>query len=112
MVADQYAPFFADKAGSWALAEAAGETKLVLQQVVPERPGANRWAAHNLDFPLTVVGGVGWGSYTVSVRAQIVQPGRRPSAEASVYLCGWASSPQQQFPLPQDFLFSAFASVL
>ena len=107
LVADQYAPFFADKAGSWALAEAVGETELVLQQVVPERPGANRWAAHNLDFPLTVVGGVGWGSYTVSVRAQIVQPGRRPSAEASVYLCGWASSPQQQFPLPQDFLFSA-----
>jgi hypothetical protein len=68
--AQRYAPFFADKAGSWALlppppatlplttvaTDTGADTALVLRQVVSERPGANRWAAMNLAFPLTVVG--------------------------------------------------------
>lgn len=110
-----YAPFFADKAGSWELTRLRGEgERLVLQQRVTARPGANRWAAHNLDFPLTVAGGVHWQNYVVSVRAKLVcnesltanDPGSTKATPATVYVCGWASSPQQQFALPQLFLFN------
>lgn len=124
--AQQYAPFFSDKAGSWALAKRAANgdeaddqgldnqqqqqiERLVLRQVMNTRPGGNRWAAHNLDFPLTVVGGVDWTPpLLLKVRLQICAPpdseadgppdGVIPSClERSGYVCALGSSPQRQF---------------
>eukprot|EP01047_Picozoa_sp_COSAG01_P034434 COSAG01_NODE_2586_length_7416_cov_48.667213_3_plen_229_part_00 len=86
---------------------------LVLRQVMSAKPGGNRWAAMNLEFPLTVVGGVDWvPPLRVATEVQICAPPdfsadgpppptlrtTVPSCQGrSAYICGLGSSPQPQF---------------